>query len=401
MTRLSSLLLCFGALLPASPGPAEAQTAQESEVAVAQDERKNEVIAGLRGLTIISTLSFDAAPDLPHNFETNYIFPARARWWMSFEDEQNGYRRAEYRYGDRVFVYGQGSSKSEELTELNQTDALRRMELRRALFLYPDGFEWKVEAGVGRAELLPLADESSVGSLYVDLDAEGRPKRMRVITPENQEQESLVVDSWSAKPEVETERQWPKSMRLVVGEQGIWSETVQKVDPGRRYIDSFFIPADRRAGASRELGADTNSEVRQIDLPVFAYRQVELPADTSWSQALELGQEFLDRENRPGSALAGRLDDDVRFEIDARGRPTFAVLHLKKTSPLPKGWKLTEARSGLMIVLDEFAELGSARIGALLRAIPVGSRPTPAYARTVGQPGSLRVQVLLPLVPVD
>ena len=81
MTRLPSLCSCFGALLTASLGLAEARPAQEPETTVATDERKSEVIAGLRGLTIISTLTFDAAPGLLHDFETNYIFPARARWW--------------------------------------------------------------------------------------------------------------------------------------------------------------------------------------------------------------------------------------------------------------------------------------------------------------------------------
>jgi len=375
----------------------ESQEEHEETASLESDEPGHEVIAGLRGLTVVSRVVFLSAPDSPHSFETNYIFPDRARWWLSFEDEDYGYRRAEYRYGDRIFIFDAGSSTSEELLELDHADSMRRMELRRALFLYPDGFEWKLDAKTGTTALGELSDGSAIGSLVVELDSDDRPARMRVLTPEGEEQETLAVERWKKK----NDRNWPELLQLVVGEQVVWTETVLKVDPGRRYIDSFFIPVDRRAGGAQELGVDTNTEVRQIDLPIFAYRNFELPAKTTWTDALRLGREIWERENKPGSAVRGRLDPDLRFEIDARGRPTFAVLHLAETSPLPDQWQLTEARSGLMIVLDKFEHLSGSRIDGLLRSIPVGSRPTPAYARTIGEQESYRVQVLLPLVPID
>ena len=375
----------------------ENQEEPEESASLESDEPEQEVIAGLRGFTVVSRVLFLSAPESPHSFETNYIFPARARWWLSSDDKVYGDRRAEYRYGDRIFIFNAGSSTSDELIEFEHAISMRRMELRRALFLYPDGFEWKLDAKSGTSVLEELADGTVVGTLVVELDSEDRPARMRVLTPEGEEQEALAVESWKKK----NDRYWPERLELVVGEQVVWKETVLKVDPGRRYIDSFFIPVDRRAGGAQELGVDTNSEVRQIDLPIFAYRNFELPANTTWSKALRLGGEIWERENKQGSPVRDRLDPDLRFEIDARGRPTFAVLHLAETRPLPDEWQLTEARSGLMIVLDKFEQLSGSRIDRLLRSIPVGSRPTPAYARTIGEQESSRVQVLLPLIPVD
>lgn len=389
-------------------GPSNGQLFAETELAqeVKLDEQEppkpaskkpDTVIAGFRGITIISKIVFQSAPEKPHDFETNYIFPSRARWWLSFDRERSGSRRADYRYGDRVFVLESGTNASVELFELDRSSAIRRMELRRALFLYPDGFDWELDGLTGTAPLGGSGDQESMGSLQVELDSEKRPRLMLVLSPEGQRHEALIVEKWKTL----NDRDWPQVIRLEYGEHVIWNETILKIDPGRRYVDSFFIPVDRRSGTNSNEQSTTSSELRQIDLPVFAYRNFDLPQGTDWKTAFELGREIWKRENKAESSVAGRLDPVVRFEIGPRGQPTFAILHLVKAESLPSEWQLTEARTGLMLVLDSFDQLSRSRIDKMLRSIPVGSRPTPAYVRKIGDEKSSRLQLILPLIPVE
>ena len=410
LTRSLCLLFCWATAwkLPVAVGAQEPATAGRTESisnsALLQEdsndehrsEREPTVIGGLRGFTILSTIQFEGQPEQPHHFEANYSFPDRTRWWMSVEAGGETYRRADYRHAGQVYGYAMGSGSSHELEAADKAFIIRSMELRRALFLWPDGFEWQPTEGKREAvaALSQPSDQASLGSLRVELDEAGQPTIMHVLLPTGDEQEALQVTGWKKN----YGRNWPSAIQLIAGGNKIWTEVIDQVDPTRRYADIFFLPADRRPGYKPTSGDNADSEVRQIELPIFAARVFELPEGTRWDQTAQLGREIWKRESELLSKTDRHLDPVVRFEIDAAGQPSFAILHLSDSSSPPQPWKLTEARLGLMLILDNPNQIIRSRINQLLAAIPAGTEPRPAYVRTVGDESSSRVQVVLPLV---
>ncbi|MFT5285634.1 MAG: hypothetical protein ACI8TQ_001799 [Planctomycetota bacterium] len=375
----------------AMPSAVNTQESSESKI---QKEREPTIIGGLRGFTILSTIQFEGQADQPHHFEAIYLFPDRVRLWMSVEIENETYRRATYRHGGEVYGYDMGSGSSNGYESADRAFFFRSMELRRALFHWPEGFDWKVSEKEAVAKLTGLSNEEPLGSLHAQLDENGRPSSMRVLVPEGGEQEALQVSSWKEH----YGREWPSSLNFIAGGNKIWTEVVDEVDPTRRYADIFFLPADRRPGYKPTSNDNADNEVRQIELPVFAKRVFELPKQTTWKQTEKLGREIWEREKQ-ALAKSGRiLDDTIRFEIDALGHPTFVVLHLLDSTLPPSPWKRTEARLGLMLILDNHDQIIRSRIDQMLAAIPAGTAPAPAYVRTVGDAKSSRVQIVLPLV---
>lgn len=353
------------------------------------DEPESPRVAGLAGFTAISEVVFTGRPDL-HRFEATYLFPDRCRLALSVGPPGQAVRFSEYRRGDDLYRVPAGATASERCAGADRDAVLRRMELRRATMLWPDGFDWTVDETGARAPIRGVGEDPA-GAVAATGGSAERPARFTALDAEGAEQESLVVVAWSER----AGRTWPHELRVEVGGAVVWTETMELVDTRRQYLDLFFLPVDRREPAA--VGVEAGSGVaHQEELPLLRVRRLPLPDGTSWEAAEALAAGHLREEGRRlGEDFA--LDPVARFEIDSGGAPVVLLLALAADSRTAEGYEPLAGRTGLSLVLDGVDRLGRSSVRELLAAVPEGARPTPAYVRRSGS----RIQVVLPLVPVE
>lgn len=344
-------------------------------------------IAGISGFESISTLLYPAAPDRPHELRATYVFPERVRWQLSVKDGKGDERVLQFRSGETVYSLPAHSAASEICTGPDRSQTLLQMELRRALMLYPDGFEWKGTSPERRADL------GELGSLFVrDSTApDGRPTELGDAGPDGKRIDSFKSIRWCEKDG----RSWPAEMELWHSGELAWKETVESVDVRGRFVDSYFIPPDRRDHAGSE---QVQGSIRELDLPPTCALRVETAKGATWDRVLADLARLRGEWTRQLAEKKLELEPVATIEISGGGDPTAIVVRLSTVpEDLPTGFLVSSPRKGLAMAVLGLKEATPARLTDLHKALPKGSVEGVPYVRFDPKTGAEgRIVVVLP-----
>ncbi|MCC7014731.1 MAG: hypothetical protein IT454_19370 [Planctomycetes bacterium] len=349
-------------------------------------------IAGLAGFQSSSSIEFAAEPTKPHALEATYVFPERARWQLAPRDAAPGERHVVFRCAGAFFELAAGESASRLVSDAGPTDenwrrSLAGVELRRALFLWPDGFAW---TGQGATRSAPL---DSGEELEVELDADGRPSAI-FVRGARDVRETYREIRWREQ----RERWWPSTMELVVERQLVWRERVESLETQVRVLDLYFLPADRRAAAAQS----TASAVAHADVPACYWRREVLPDGTDWDAVTTRWRDAIRPYAQP-AADAWKLAGGACVELDDSGAPRALLLCFSEgRGTPPEGLLKVREHTALTSALQRPSNgLGACR-KQLAAAIPATASAGVAYARFVGEPSLAGpVQVVLPFQPKE
>lgn len=317
-------------------------------------------VAGLSGFESVSVLHYAADPDEKHELTCLYVFPARARWQITVRGKPELGRHVEYRCGDAYFELAQSSDRSAEVgataAQPNQRESKCELfELRRAAFLWPDGFDWTGE-GSSRSALTECGRK-----LTANLDPDGRPSSLSFEPQPLRGDESLHIRSWRNRHE----RWWPDVLEFRQGSNLVWSEHVESLTTRLALLDSYFVPPDRRALA----GALREAHVLHFDAPPQHEIRLGLEQTLDWADAARIWAEF---QQRVAAELPSewRCLPAVAFELNDQGLPTAAIVRLRGSGAPPKGVVATAAEQALTTSEPwPIADLKGAR-DRLRRSIP-------------------------------
>lgn len=343
-------------------------------------------IANLRGFASQSTLTFVEDRAAKYRLEASFIFPARVRLWLQSVEGPASDRLAYLQYGEHVFAIDRGhETVSRELAGPERDGTQRLLELRQALFIWPAGLDWH-DADGGRIANLTRDDR------FFARVERGLPSTLEWLGADGTCHAAFRGIAWT----IDGDRRVPTAFTFVHQGTEVWCETVASVDFAVDYIDSHFVPPDRKSASTTQRRA-TDVEV---NLPRCAVRKVAITIGDDWPRAL---REFDDARERVARA-SGELHIDATptFEIDDRGRPTHAVLRLiDGPMRLPAGWTaLPDRRAWTRAVALDPAALRTA-VQSLRALAPAKARLGQAYVRTSSGPEGLAVQLVQPYEPVD
>ena len=238
-------------------------------------------IGRMRGVRFLSRVTFEAAPEEPHELALSLAFPARSRLTLESADGRvERYQLGDTWFGQDITAGGLATRRQSFLLAGEDRDEARLdIALRRALFLWPDGPEFtgagttftsKVE---GLGVLLALVDEDS-----------GRPRSIRAIGRRGKVIAELRDVTWTTGGE----RAWPKTLVFAAGGKALWSEVVERVEDEWLFADTWFLPSDRIAGmVGRPI--DATLRMRVVE-EAWTARSV-LPPGTTRERALDLALE--------------------------------------------------------------------------------------------------------------
>jgi hypothetical protein len=370
-----SAALLLAALLVELQSPSTGQATDRGAGTDARSEipapPPRRAVAGLEGIECLSSVVFSGTSEHPHRLRCTFVFPDRARWQLTVADEKHGDRDVRFRYGDRCYALHAGTARSEESTGDERDEILLSMELRRALLIYPDGFEWK-DAGSERK-----ADLGSVGALMARpaSTTDPRPTEMRAIARSGRLVESYQAIAWREK----NGRSWPSALELWRGKELVWRETVESIDVEGKVIDAFFLPADRRRAAGSAMPIEN---ARDQELPASCGLRVEIPKGSTWADVAagyvrlreEWGAKLLDR------GLA--VDRHATVELGPDGGALAWIVRLDSVpETAPPGFKTVAPRRGVVLAVRDAASITAERIGRLNASLPKDSKAGSAYAR--------------------
>ena len=299
-------------------------------------------IAGLEGILCTSTLTYEDASE-PHELVAMYAFPDRAKWHLSLIGGSAHDRQIEYRSGDTCWRIEPARSDSRRMNAVERDHQIRRMELRRALLLWPHGFDWERRSGGWRADLGPLGHfEAAPGpgelpERIESFDADGRPL------------EALFELGWRKVGE----RSVPARARLSVEGALVWTEVFTEVSIRARFLDHTFVPPDRLGDLDLETRA-RRVELAPESAPAATRLRASLEPGVAWSVAIERAQTL--RVHAQRSLGGGRaLAPGVEFELSPGGRPVAVLLTLATAvEPAPPGWAHAPAHERLLLTLEGF-----------------------------------------------
>jgi hypothetical protein len=344
-------------------------------------------VAGISGFESISTLRYPAAPDRPHELRATYVFPERVRWQLTVKDGKGDERILQFRSGEAVYRMPAHSATSEICTGADRSQTLLQMEMRRALMLYPDGFEWKGTGFERRADL------GELGSLFViDSTApDKRPTELGDAGPDGKTIDSFKSIGWREKDG----RAWPAEMELWHSGELAWKETVESVDVRGRFVDSYFIPPDRRDHAGAE---PMQGSIRELDLSPTCALRVEIAKDTTWDRALADLARLRSDWTRQLAEKKLELEPVATVVISGGGEPAAIVLRLATVpKEVPAGFLVSSPRRGLAVAVLGLKEATPAKLTDLRSALPKGSVEGIPYVRFDPKTGAEgRIVVVLP-----
>lgn len=281
-------------------------------------------IAGLPGFESISVVRYASAPDEEHELACSYVFPARARWQITVRGRPELGRHIEYRCGDAYFEFAQSAERSAQVDASQRAAKCELLELRRAAFLWPDGFEWKGEGDSRRA----VTDCGR--TLVALLGTEGRPASLAFESSSAGAAESLHIRTWLKRHE----RWWPETLEFRQGMERVWDERVETVTSRLALLDTYFVPPDRRESSTAHGAA----RVLHLDAPAQHEFRRALAPNTDWASAARAWLEFraqVATELPSGwSCLPG-----AAFELDDQCAPTVAILRLSGAGDPPRDAK--------------------------------------------------------------
>lgn len=344
-------------------------------------------VAGIAGFESVSTLVYPSAPDHPHELRAVYVFPERVRWQLSVKGGKADERILQYRSGEAVYRVPMRSGTSEPCKGEDRIQTLLQMELRRALMLYPDGFEWKGEGAERRADL------GELGSLFVLGSSAGdkRPAELGDAGADGKRIDSYKNIRWREKDG----RAWPESMELWHAGELAWKETVESVSVQGRFVDSFFVPPDRR---DRSKADRAPGEVRELDLPATCSLRVEISKGASWDAALAELARLRDDWSKRLAEQKLALEANATLEASWEGEPTAVVLRLSTTPGTPPaGFLNSNVRTGMGVSVAGLREVTPSRLADLRSELPAGSAAGMPYVRFDPKTGAEgRILVVVP-----
>jgi hypothetical protein len=323
------------------------------------------------------------------------VFPDRARWTMRRDGTDD--RRIEYRFGEHAFALELRERESEPLADGDLAAFQRRVALRQAAFVWPDGAAWE---GTGEEREAPIAALSgdppaaspapspvpSIGRLVAHLDASGRPRSIESRDPSGRLEETLEIQAWSSGGG----RDWPARLRLLAEGEPIWEETVIDVGASTR-VDDYFVPVNQRQ-VLRPYAA-----LERPRLPRAAVLRLPLAAGADWAAARARADEA--RRERRAELLRAAVALDERTWIGLSPdtlAPLFVELRLLEPSArLPAGFEERPERDALRLTLGGEAPPGAAERDRLRAALPPG-RTAEAWTAAVGNGEVLLDCVLAP-----
>ncbi len=365
------LTLCGAAACSKSePEPkAESPRPSEPHVAVTPPEQALRVgdpslpprraIAGIAGFQSSSRIVFDREPGKVHTLAATFLFPERTRLCLSLEQDKRLERVILYRAGTRSFSIDQDVSSSKELAGEERAGFFLQTELRRALFLWPDGFAW---SGEGRAR---AAELGSAGRLEAQVGLDGRPLSMGSFDAAGNRAELLEAIAWKQKGA----RYFPSHFTLKAGAELIWSEDVLEFETALDYVDDFFLPPDRRAPDVLAGKAPADPVIEAIDLPAVWELRVALKGDATanLTEARKAAEALSTTWRDRGVAVqAGTI-----LELDRRGALTAFVLNVPDAgTPPAEGWKLRPERPAWSMALVSVGALNRAAIESMAVRLP-------------------------------
>lgn len=277
--RTHALLTALGAsaLLAACGGRPEASTEPQETAAPSRPMTRE---AGAWAVHLESRVTFEADPSRPHTLEVDLAFPDRSRWMLSIPDPGEARRVALWRDGDLLWSAGVGSSESLELVGADRTTSLLTLSLRRAVACWPGGLPWE---GDGEERSASLADGCTARAL---LGTNGLPSELGVLLPDGTPWEVLTEIEWDGG-------EHPRRWKLRAGGRTLWTEEVLDLDRSRRYLETYFVPPDRRAQSS-----STGSTTQWIQLPErlelrWAVEANGLPGPSEWESLRREAQRAL------------------------------------------------------------------------------------------------------------
>jgi hypothetical protein len=344
-------------------------------------------VAGLAGFQSISCLDFGTGQN---RLTAVFVFPDRARWHFENYSAEQSEHLFLYRQGEAAFQFASGSP-SQALEGETRALTLLQMELRRAVFLWPDGFAWR--AGEGDTRSAPVQTDSCcaegpLGTLVAEL-SDGRPRRIEARDARGQPIEALEVRAWQ---ELDG-RAWPRTLALEAGGSG-FVETVETIETRLHYLESSFVPPDRRPVPAGDEGGP---KVLAQDLVAMTYRARELPEGTTWEQALAQARLWIAESGAALKESGHTVDPVPTFELSSAGRPHSCLVRLTAAAhPAPPGFETLAERPGFLLPLQHLSELDARALARLQRAVPQGARASPAYVRIHARE-SLPIELVLPL----
>ena len=347
-------------------------------------------VAGMPGLQVRSQVTFFAAPEVPHELVCTYVFPDRARWWLGVGSGANVRRVLHSRHGERCFFTPEASAQSVERHGREREEQLRQMELRRALFLWPDGFTWAGQESVRRSDL------GAIGILQARLDREGRLVELVSLDREGQPVDTYGGLRWMEQGG----RTYPAAAELSHGGQPIWKEEVRSIETDVHLFDDFFLPPDRRE--THRAGSQRLEGVEPADAPTAVERRLplELPGDAPWSAVMAAAESLRAAQAQRLEPTGYRILATPIFELGDDGGPRAVILRLARAmaSP-PEGWSVRLAGPALTRRVAGPGELATA-VAALRGSLPASARAAAPWVEAPA-PGSgdgplLVVQPILP-----
>lgn len=382
---LALLLTCASALQ--SPSPVTTATPNESP-------GPRQSIAGMKSIECSSTVVYAKLPGAPHRLQADYAFPDRARWWLGVGTELSTRRRMLFRFGTACYALDPDTQFSRRLEGPEQQLTCIQLEMRRALLLWPAGFAWQRDGKQASAAIPPLG---TLGVVFADAQAK-TPISLSFTDSNGNPGDEYRAIAWRT----EKDKAWPTRFELWHDKVLVWSETVDAIDTGTRFIDSFFVPPDTRektAARPLEVGA-----VRPADLPENRSQRVALQPRTSWDAARAEQARLVTSRKADLESHGLKLEGPATFEVSEDLQPTAVVLRLapcrEPLDPaLAKDWPLTRERPGISTFVMGLPALTPPHLADLRAAVPRDAQCGQPYVRFDPAHPDQHVMLLLPLAP--
>ncbi|MFT7668848.1 MAG: hypothetical protein ACI8X5_001548 [Planctomycetota bacterium] len=352
---------------------------------------RRRAIDGIASIYSHSTLEFPSAPDTKYECEATFVFPDRARWRIGLNSDESDYRARSIRFhwGAGLWLTDMNKRNSVEMSEDARRTTLMQLELRRVAMIWPAELEWKTDGDLRIAQLPGL------GSLHAQIDPKSkRPIQIESHWLDGKLNERLDKIAWRA----EKEQFWPASWELVYGGKIAWKETFDKVQSGGKFLETYFIPIDRRTQGGTTTVRATGPQPFSMPKTCVWSKELSEAAQKSWEVALVEARAAIEQCQADAEGQHLTIDARPGFNLNSKALPTNVELRLKSMpEEVPKGWSVQGEVSGLRMISTGTGELTEASIQKLREQLPPGSKAGKPYAIVqLTDQGSGITQILLP-----
>jgi hypothetical protein len=357
-------------------------------------------VAGLAGLAVTSELSGEDVEGRATESELSvwYVFPERARWQRNPRPARPGARELAFRYGPQTWRVEPLQSVSRRLAGEEARATELEFELRRALWMWPDGFAWSGEGGFRSAPVrTPAVDEGPPCFLVARLGEGGRPSEMGVAVGAAEGDARALLHVRNVTWRAAEERSFPADFDLYRGSVHAWHERVSATYLAPQALDHFFLPPDLKRG---DLPV-SDAPPREVRIPERAERRVELHAGEDWDAALQAAQRLAGEERDRLAPQGLALAPGVLIELDREGRPRAVRVELASLpGELPADWVRAPEQPAWDQRMARPGAVSAQQLARLRSFLGPSERPDWAFVRLAPDDrGVLRATVVQPFEP--